>query len=129
MTIDIVLTREAIPPIHESFTPQGREIGARVVFEGIVRSREGGAKIRALCYEAYEKMASREIASISEELGRKHSCQSILVIHRIGIIPVGELAVRVVAEASHRAEAFAMVAEFLDLLKDRVPIWKTGTIT
>ena len=46
------------------------------------------------------------------------------MIHRVGIIPVGETAIYVGVASPHRAEAIALLAEFMDRLKQDVPIWK-----
>lgn len=102
----------------------GGRVGAWVEFRGIVRREEHGQAITALEYEAYEPMAEREMRRILAGLSRRRACLGARVIHRIGIIPVGEVAVYVGAEAEHRAEAFALVTEFMDRLKEDVPIWK-----
>jgi molybdopterin synthase catalytic subunit len=47
-----------------------------------------------------------------------------LILHRTGIVPVGEAAIIIRATARHRAEAFALVSGFMDRLKQDVPIWK-----
>ena len=46
------------------------------------------------------------------------------MIHRVGIIPVGETAIYVGVASPHRGEAIALLAEFMDRLKQDVPIWK-----
>ncbi len=46
------------------------------------------------------------------------------MIHRIGVIPVGETAIYVGVASPHRGEAIALLAEFMDRLKQDVPIWK-----
>jgi molybdopterin molybdotransferase len=46
------------------------------------------------------------------------------VIHRVGIVPVGETAIYLGVAAKHRGAAFALLAEFMDRLKQDVPIWK-----
>ena len=61
---------------------------------------------------------SLEIASV------KYPCLAAKVIHRIGIIPVGETAIYVGIASPHRAEAIALLDEFMDRLKQDVPIWK-----
>jgi molybdopterin molybdotransferase len=50
------------------------------------------------------------------------------VIHRIGVVPVGEAAIYVGIAGRHRAEAFALLGEFMDRLKKDVPIWKLRAI-
>jgi molybdopterin molybdotransferase len=103
--------------------PMGRP-GAWLEFRGVVRGEENGQKIAALEYEAYPEMAGRELRRLLEEISSRHPCLAARVVHRIGIIPVGETAIYVGVAASHRGEAFALLAEFMDKLKQDVPIWK-----
>ena len=99
-------------------------IGAVVEFAGIVRRDEDGASISALHYEAYEAMAKTEMERIVGELAARFSCQAVEVVHRIGRVPVGEASITVRIEAKHRAEAFSLLTEFMNRLKQDVPIWK-----
>lgn len=121
--IHVALTRERIVAPEQ---PDGTETGAVVVFEGLVRGREGADDIDSLVYEAYEPMAVEQIRRAIDELLRRHPCHAVAVIHRLGAVPVGEAAVHVRAGAKHRAGALGFVAEFMDLLKSEVPIWKSS---
>jgi molybdopterin molybdotransferase len=94
----------------------------------VVRGEENGQPIAALEYEAYSPMAEREMRRIIEETARHQPCRFVRVIHRIGVIPVGEAAIYVGVAGRHRAEAFALLAEFMDRLKQDVPIWKRRAI-
>jgi molybdopterin synthase catalytic subunit len=98
--------------------------GARAEFTGVVRQEEEGRTIAALEYEAYSPMAENVMRQIIEDLGRRHACLFVRVTHRVGTVPVGEAAIQVLAAAPHRAAALAMVGEFIDRLKEDVPIWK-----
>jgi molybdopterin synthase catalytic subunit len=102
--------------------------GALVEFRGIVRGVEGGAKILGLIYEIYEPMAERTVRRIVEELSALHPCIAFLVVHRMGLVPVGETAVYVRITARHRAEAISMLEHFMNRLKIDVPIWKSGSV-
>ena len=102
--------------------------GAVAEFTGLVRGDEGGQPIGALEYEAYQPMAEQTIRTIIEDLGQRRPCLFVRVIHRIGTVPVGEAAIYVVACAAHRAAALGMVEDFMDGLKQDVPIWKTGAL-
>jgi len=127
MRIDVELTREVIvrrePPATDGI------IGAWVEFAGVVRGEEGGQSIAALEYEAYESMAERVMRGLLEELGARHGCQLAQVIHRVGVIPVGDTAIWIGVGSGHRKEALALVTEFMDRLKQDVPIWKTRALT
>ncbi len=127
MQIEIQLTNV---PIAESISapdvPGAR--GAWLEFRGIVRGEENGAKISALEYEAYPEMAERQIRRILESLSARHPCLAAKIIHRFGIIPVGETAIYAGIASSHRGEGIAMLAEFMIQLKQDVPIWKARAL-
>jgi molybdopterin synthase catalytic subunit len=106
----------------------GPAVGALAEFRGLVRGEENGHPIAALVYEAYQPMAEREIARILDALVTAHPCHAVHVRHRLGHIPVGECAIYIGVASRHRAEAFAVLAGFIDRLKQDVPIWKTGVI-
>ncbi len=103
-------------------------IGARLEFRGMVRDVEQGALIGGLLYEIYQPMAERIIRRIVEELNTQYPCYALHVVHRHGLVPVGETAIYVRVEASHRAEAIKMLEVFMNRLKAEVPIWKSGTV-
>jgi molybdopterin synthase catalytic subunit len=104
-------------------------VGARAEFSGIVRREEDGRVITALEYEAYLPMAEKVMREIIEDIGRNHPCLSVRVTHRIGIVPVGETAIHIMVASRHRAEAFAMLTEFMNRLKQDVPIWKRRALS
>ena len=105
--------------------PAAREVGAVVEFHGIVREIEGGEKIAGLSYEAYEPMARREFDRIFAELSVRHPIQAVLVMHRLGAVPVGEASLLVRVEAKHRGQALAFCGALIDRMKEDVPIWKS----
>ena len=124
-TIHLSFTREPItPPV----VPLGPDVGAVASFEGLVRCEEDGRRIAGLVYEAYQPMAEVQLRRVAESLLEEFPCQAVTVIHRLGMVPVGEAAVQVMAASTHRAEAFGWVVAFMDRLKAEVPIWKTGVV-
>jgi molybdopterin synthase catalytic subunit len=46
------------------------------------------------------------------------------VIHRVGTLVVGDIAVVCAASAPHRGEAFEACRALIEGIKSRVPIWK-----
>jgi molybdopterin molybdotransferase len=125
MEIKFQLTNE---PIAEKIPPpQGwpsAKTGAWLEFRGVVRGEENGEPISALEYEAYPEMAEREVRRLLADISMRHPCLAARVIHRVGVIPVGETAIYVGIASPHRAEAIALLADFMDRLKQDVPIWK-----
>jgi molybdopterin molybdotransferase len=122
MEIEVRLTGG---PIAEKISPPASgQAGALVEFRGIVRDKEDGKGISALEYEAYPEMAVREIRRLLETLSVRHPCLAAHVVHRVGVVPVGETAIYVGITSAHRAEALALLGEFVDQLKKNVPVWK-----
>lgn len=122
MKIDVEITKE--PVAIDGRLPSDEACGAVVEFAGVIRAEEKGEPLEALEYEAYEVMARSEMQRILEELSMVHPCRAVSVRHRVGRVAAGEAAIVVRVEAGHRAEAFAMLAAFMDRLKQDVPIWK-----
>ena len=120
MKIDVALQTEPLA-LPEADIPGA---GAVVRFEGRVRAEEKGAVIAALDYEAYEPMAHAQMEKLATELGAAHGCLAVRVRHRVGRVPVGEAAILVEVCAPHRGEAFMFMTEFMDRVKQDVPIWK-----
>lgn len=120
MEIEIELIRA---PIAEKILPppSGAQ-GAWLEFRGVIRGEENGQRISALEYEAYPEMATREIRRLLEEISSRHPCLAAKIIHRIGIIPVGDTAIYVGVASAHRGEGIALLIEFMDKLKQDVPI-------
>lgn len=98
--------------------------GAVVTFVGTVRDNNEGRDVIALEYEAYSDMAEAEMERIGMEMVEKWGLHGIAMRHRVGKLDVGEISVVIAASSSHRQEAFEACSEALDLLKERVPVWK-----
>lgn len=129
MRIQLQLVREPIPLARTWDPAESGAAGALAEFTGLVRAEENHQTIAALEYEAYDPMALNVMRQILEALAQKHPCHAAQVIHRLGVVPVGAAAIYVGVTARHRAEAFAVLTEFMDRLKQDVPIWKTRALT
>lgn len=99
-------------------------VGAFVTFEGWVRDEHRGRAVLALDYEAFAPLAEKEGEAIAREMLAEHAIAAIRVVHRTGHLTIGDCAVWVGVSAGHRGAAFAALADLMDRLKARVPIWK-----
>jgi len=100
------------------------DVGGVVVFWGVVRDLEAGKSIGALDYTAYREMAEHQFHKLIDETKRRWPVKRVRVVHRLGVVKVGEPSLLVRVEASHRGEAFAAAQFLIDELKQKVPIWK-----
>ena len=99
------------------------EQGGVVTFTGVVRSQSHGKRIVRLEYEAYRTMAERKLEEIGVACAQEFGAR-VAIVHRVGKLAVGELAVVIAASAPHRAAAFDACRAAIDRLKESVPIWK-----
>ena len=100
---------------------QSPERGGTCVFVGTVRNDDGVAAIE---YSAYDEMAVAEIDRMLEEAQARFPTARVILQHRLGLIPVGEASIAIVAAAPHRDEAFAACRYVIEEVKKRLPIWK-----
>lgn len=107
----------AVGELHEAV--RDPRCGAIVTYEGTPRD------VAALDYEAYAPMVERLLAGLAAEVGARHDCRGVAVVHRAGLVPAGEPSIVVSASSPHRAAAFAACRELLDAVKAHAPIWKT----
>jgi molybdopterin synthase catalytic subunit len=103
---------------------QSAGMGAAVYFTGIVRGTEGGAAIRAIEYESFQKMAEHQFNLLFDDMEKRWPVESVRLVHRLGNINVGEPSLWVEVVAPHRGEAFAACQWLIDEMKRVVPIWK-----
>jgi molybdopterin synthase catalytic subunit len=98
--------------------------GAVVTFMGTTRNRNAGRHVVRLEYEAFAGMAEREMRTLASAAARRWKLRKVAMVHRIGLVRVGQASVGIAVSAAHRAEAFAACHWLIDRLKEIVPIWK-----
>jgi molybdopterin synthase catalytic subunit len=121
------LTREAIPAEALVAAAKQGSDGAVVVFDGIVRDNTRGRRTLYLDYEAYEEMATKQIAELAEQAVERFGVRGITLVHRLGRLEIGETSVLIVVASAHRGAAFEANRWLIDTLKKTVPIWKKET--
>ncbi len=94
------------------------------VFIGTVRDNAGGRKVVALEFEAYGKMAIIELEKIVGHAKATWPVEKVSVLHALGRLEVGGVAVVIAVSAAHRDAAFMACRYIIDTLKQTVPIWK-----
>ncbi len=103
-------------------------MGAAIYFLGVVRDAEGAEKISAIDYEAFPKMVEHQFHLLFDEMEKRWPIESVRLVHRVGVVKVGEPSLWVEIIAPHRAEAFAACQWLIDEMKRVVPIWKKSII-
>jgi molybdopterin synthase catalytic subunit len=102
----------------------GPDAGAIASFVGTVRNVHEGRAVTGIDYEAYEPMASLELARVANEAVARWPGVRVAVSHRVGTLVVGDASVAIAVASARRAPALDAVRFVIETLKVRVPIWK-----
>jgi molybdopterin synthase catalytic subunit/molybdopterin converting factor small subunit len=112
--IDVAALEAVAGPAH----------GALVTFVGRARNHaDDGREVLELEYEAYPEMAEAVLRQIAIEAGERWGAR-VAVVHRVGVVPLGEAAVAIVTAAAHRGAAYDASRFVIEAIKQRLPIWK-----
>lgn len=104
------------------------DIGAVVMFIGIVRAHEENKTVKYLDYEHYPLMAEKYLEKLRDEAISRFNLKDLIVIHRVGKRYPRENVVVIAAASEHRKEAFEACSWYIEELKKVVPIWKKAFI-
>jgi molybdopterin synthase catalytic subunit len=97
--------------------------GGIATFIGVVRERDGDRGVETLDYTCHPS-APQVLGEIAEGVCAMSEVIRVAVVHRVGLLQVGDVAVVVAVSAVHRAAALDVCRELIDAVKARVPIWK-----
>jgi len=100
------------------------DTGAIASFVGTTRNSFQGREVLRLEYEAYEPMAVKQIQKLIGEARSRWALVSVIVAHRIGVVPVKEASIAIVCSSVHRAASLEAVSWLINSIKAEVPIWK-----
>jgi len=102
------------------------DCGAHSLFLGQVRRDQIDGKIvKAIEYSAYEEMVIMEADKINKSiLSEFNDVKTIEIIHSKGPVKAGEISLLVMVSAGHRDHASRACAKTVELIKEKLPIWK-----
>ncbi len=122
--IDLIETPLESHPWRQHLAQTSSNFGATVAFEGLVRKEDEAEPVLALAFDAYRPMALSALQALAHEARQRWPIQSLVMLHRLGTVPAGEICVVTAVTTGHREEAFAACKFLIDALKATVPIWK-----
>ncbi len=119
----VQVTESPLDPVAIELLVADRGAGAVVTFSGNVRDHDHGRSVESLHYEAHPS-AQDELVTVAAELAERFDVVAFAIAHRVGPIAIGDPALVVSVSAAHRGEAFEACAAAVDLVKERLPVWK-----
>ncbi|KAI1392248.1 Molybdopterin biosynthesis MoaE [Hypoxylon trugodes] len=118
------LTRNCLNPNDAIDRVRSPHAGAIVMFAGTTRDNFGGKPVKELQYSAYSPLALRTMLSICKNVRAEHGLIAIAMVHRLGIVPIGEESILIAVSAPHRQAAWRAGEQALEDCKERVEVWK-----
>ncbi|KAL1836602.1 hypothetical protein VTJ49DRAFT_4891 [Mycothermus thermophilus] len=100
------------------------QAGAIVLFAGTTRDSFEGKTVVDLRYEAYAPLALRSMLDIACKVKERHGLKGVAMVHRLGVVPVGEESILIAVSSPHRQAAWRAGEEALEECKARVEVWK-----
>lgn len=100
------------------------DVGAHGWFEGVTRRLTGDRETLKLSYDAFVPMAVSELRKIAEQTMHEFDLTAVVIVHRLGEVPIGEASLLVGCSSPHRAAVFQALPKIVNRLKQDVPIWK-----
>ncbi len=97
--------------------------GGIATFIGVVRQADQGREVEALEYTSHPS-APQVLHALAERVASGGHVIRVAVVHRVGHLETGDVAVVVAVSAVHRAAALDVCRELIDAVKATVPIWK-----
>jgi len=99
--------------------------GAQVFFLGTVRNNgEAACEVEAILYECHLSLAKKRLEKLAQETLEAFDIQKVALIHRYGMLKVGETSVLVAVSAPHRVHAFEAARHGIERIKHTLPVWK-----
>ena len=134
MTVDATemtfqLTDQAIHPMELRKQLLSLSAGAYCSYEGWVRDHNEGKAVTELHYSGYAQLAPAIALKILDEAKEQFNIEEAAIIHRIGALTTGDIAVWVGVTAHHRGDTFLACRYIIDNVKHRLPIWKKELYT
>jgi len=104
----------------------GETPGAVAIFMGQVREDlVDGKRVTGIEYSAYPEMTGQVVDEIADRLRQSYpELITVRIIHSIGWVAAGEHSLAVMVTSLHRKQAFEALEECVELIKERLPVWK-----
>ena len=97
---------------------------ALIPSKGTTRDSFDGRPVKELQYSAYAPLALRTMLMIAQSIKANYRLTAISIVHRLGVVPIGEESILIALSSPHRQAAWKAGEEALEECKAKVEVWK-----
>lgn len=101
--------------------------GCVVTYVGLIRENSNDKPVLSVEYRDPTGNAVNTLKDIAVEVKQRWPVENIGIIHRTGVLKVGDINLVVAIASGHRSEGFAACQYVIDEFKNRLPTFKTET--
>jgi len=101
--------------------------GCVAAYIGLIRDNSYGKAVLSVEYRDENGSAVQALQIIETEIRQKWPVNNLAIVHRVGLLKVGEINLVVAIASGHRVEAFAACQYAVDSFKELMPAQKTET--
>jgi molybdopterin synthase catalytic subunit len=98
--------------------------GCVATYVGLIRNESHGKPVLSVEYQNDSGKAREHLGDIAREIIKKYPVNKVGIIHRIGVLKVGEINFVAAIAAGHRHEGFAACQYAVDRFKELLPTKK-----
>lgn len=100
------------------------EVGAVVVYFGIVKGQVGSSKVEELTYEYHEEQTREILEKIAREASLKEGIKYVSINHSVGSFKPGDIVFSVGVLGTGRRSSIETLREVVERVKHEALIWK-----
>jgi molybdopterin synthase catalytic subunit len=120
--VDTPISPEAV--IAEAKTSNS---GCVVSYVGLIRDNSHEKPVLSVEYRDQDGQAQSRLTRLADEIAGKFPVNNLAMVHRVGVLKVGDINIVFAFACGHRQEGFAACAYAVDRFKDSMPTQKKET--
>ncbi len=125
--IVIKIIKEPVSVEDTVLSIKTEDSGCVATYVGLIRNNSHGRSVLSVEYRDVDGKAYDALLQIAREMMQKWPVNGVAIVHRVGILKVGEINFLVAVAAGHRQEGFAACRYAVDQFKNKLPTLKLET--
>jgi molybdopterin synthase catalytic subunit len=117
-------------PIHpEDVIAQAKtpDSGCVVSYVGLIRDNSHEKAVSSVEYRDTDGQAESRLTKLADEIASKYPINNLAMVHRTGLLKVGDINIVFAFACAHRQEGFAACSYAVDRFKETMPTRKKET--
>jgi len=121
----VEITSKVISPESIVTATKTADSGCVATYVGLIRDNNNAKPVASVEYSGSGEHAVAVLQSIVDEAKKRWPVNEMSIVHRTGVLQVGDINLVIAVAAGHRGEAFAACSFAVDEFKARRPTAKT----